>query len=334
MSNRYDVYAIGNAIVDNEIQIDDGFLAATGLEKGLMTLASADEQSAVLEGLAGRPQHSAAGGSAANTAVGVAQFGGTTLFIGRVGNDASGALYRDSLAKAGVEFGVAGTSSSPTGACLVLVTPDGERTMQTSLGAAAEINADDVDVERIGQSQVLYVEGYLFGAPNAAQAADKAMKAARDAGVRISLTLSDPGMAEHFIDEFKRVTKEYVDILFCNEHEARIYAGGGTREEVLRTIGNDCRLVFMTCGADGSLVHDNGRILSVDGFSVPVVDTTGAGDMYAAGALYGITHGMEPADAGKLGSFASAKVVSQMGPRLSEALADRIPQILAGAKPV
>ena len=334
MNHRYDVYGIGSALVDTEVEVDGSLLSDLGLEKGVMTLVSAEQQAALLDSLAGHARHSAAGGSAANTVVGVAQFGGRAFFTAKVGSDVSAALYRESMAEAGVEFDVDGADGAPTGTCLVLVTPDGERTMQTALGASSGLGPADVDVERIGQSQVVYIEGYLFGSPTAAQAAVRAMEASRDAGVSVSLSLSDPLMAHHFADDFKRATQEYVDVLFCNEHEARIYAGGGTRDEALRAIGEDCSRVFMTCGADGSLVYDHGRLIQVDGFSVPVVDTTGAGDIYAAGVLHGLTRGMDAAAAGKLGSFASAKVVTQWGPRLREALTDHVPSILRGAHPV
>jgi sugar/nucleoside kinase (ribokinase family) len=330
---RYDVYGIGNAIVDTEVLVEDLVLGTHGLKKGVMTLVSEDVQGALLDGLADYAQHGAAGGSAANTVVGVAQFGGKPFFTGKVGGDMRGALYRKSMAEVGVEFDVAATNGAPTGSCLVLVTPDGERTMQTSLGASAGLVADDVDVERIGQSQLIYVEGYLFGSPTAGAAAVHSMEAAKSAGVKISLTLSDPGMAEHFIDDFRRVTKEYVDILFCNEHEARIYADGGNRQEIIKAVGQDCGQVFMTCGGDGSMVYDHGAIMEVPGYSVPVVDTTGAGDVYAAGVLYGLTSGKTVTDAGRLGSFASARIVTQMGPRLQVRLGDRIAAILADAMP-
>ena len=330
---KYDVYGIGNAIVDTEVQVEDLLLTSHGLEKGIMTLVSADEQAALLGGLAGCQQHGAAGGSAANTMVGVAQFGGKAFFSGKVGRDMSGALYRESMAEVGVEFDVEAADGSPTGTCLVLVTPDGERTMQTSLGAATELQAGDVDAERIGASRIVYVEGYLFGSPSAEKAAVRSMEEARKAGVTVSLTLSDPGMAEHFADQFRAAAKEYVDVLFCNQHEAMIYAGVDDRGAALTALGKDCDQVFMTCGGDGSIVFDHGAVIPIAGYGVPVVDTTGAGDIYAAGVLYGLTNGMDVASAAKLGSFASARIVTQLGPRLSEALGDHISVIMDGAHP-
>lgn len=335
MAYRYDVSGVGNAIVDTEVQVNDDLLRSNELAKGIMTLVSGEQQAALLGGLAGYDQHGAAGGSAANTMVGVAQFGGTAYYTGKVGNDMAGALYRESMAEAGVEFDVAGSDGLPTGTCLILVTPDGERTMQTSLGASVELTPGDIDEGRVRESQIVYVEGYLFGSPLASRAAIRAMELAQNAEVRVALSLSDPAMAEHFREPFKKATKSFVDVLFCNEHEARFYVGSeaGSREQTIRAIGADCGMVFMTCGADGSLVYDHGAIVEVRGHRVPVVDTTGAGDVYASGVLYGLTNGMSVPEAGRLGSFASAKIVSQLGPRLDVRLGEHIATIMDGADP-
>lgn len=334
MAYDYDVYGVGNAIVDTEVEVEDSFLAGHGMDKGIMTLVSPESQAALLRSLAGHAQHGSAGGSAANTMTAVAHFGGRAFFTGKVGDDAHGALYRESLAEAGVEFDMAPADTGATGACVVLVTPDGERTMQTSLGAASALGPDDIDLDALQSSRVVYVEGYLLSTSPCAEAAESAMAAASDAGVRVALSLSDPAIAAHFIDRFRRVTRQYVDILFCNEHEAEIYGGGGSREERLRAVGADVPLVFMTCGADGALVFDAGVVSHVRGHAVPVVDTTGAGDVFAAGALYGLTHGLNPADAGKLGSFAAARVVTGFGARLREPLHETLETILSGAHPL
>lgn len=334
MTYRYDVYGIGNAIVDTEVEVDDAFLVAQRLEKGIMTLAPAEAQAVLLASLAGRAQHGSAGGSAANTMTAVAWFGGAAFFTGKIGDDMHGALYRESLAESGVAFDMTPSESGPTGACVVLVTPDGERTMQTSLGAASTLAPDDIAIDALRSSRTVYVEGYLLSTPSCAEAAERAMSAAADAGVPVALSLSDPGIARVFIDEFRRVTRRYADILFCNEHEAEIYVGGGSREERLRAVGADVPLVFMTCGADGALVFDAGEITPVPGYVVPVVDTTGAGDVFAAGALYGLTHDLSPAHAGKLGAFASARIVTEFGARLRGPLHQTPETILSGAHPL
>lgn len=320
--------------MDTEVRIQDVVLAAHGLRKGYMSLVSAEEQEFLFAGLQDYPTNRAAGGSAANTMVGVARFGGSAFYAGKVGNDMTGALYRESLAEAGVDFDVAAHDGAPTGTCLVLVSPDGERTMQTHLGASSGLRAADINSERIHQSAMVYVEGYLWGSAGTRAAAERAMETARSADVRVALSLSDPSMVEAFGDDLRRATKTLVHTVFCNEHEGRLYAGvRGSREDVLRALARDCAQVFMTAGADGSLAYARGRVTPIAPHRVAVVDTTGAGDVYAAGVLHGLTHGMSVADAGRLGSFASALIVTTMGPRLKRSLADHVPAILAGASP-
>ena len=334
MADDYDVYALGNAIVDTEIAVDDDFLSANGLSKGTMTLVSDERQAALMRQLAGHTKHGAAGGSAANAVVGVAQLGGRAFFTGKIGDDENGALYRRSMAEAGVDFDVDAISSSPTGSSLILVTPDAERTMQTTLGASYHLTADDVDDGRIGRTQVLYVEGYLFGSPTTEAVVRHAMGAAASAGVRIALSLSDPSMVANFGDAIRHATRTKVDLLLCNEHEAAVYTGREPREESLRELAKDCPLVFMTCGGDGSLISDGGKVTKLSAYEVPVVDTTGAGDLYAAGVLYGLTHGLSPAESGKLGSFAAARIVAQVGPRLESPSWGPVQRILDGAHPL
>ena len=342
MGRRYDVYGIGNAIADTEVRVEDALLSVHGLRPGLMTLVSEEAQQRLLGSLGGRPMVYAAGGSAANTMAGVVHFGGSACFLGKVGADAPGALYRESLAEVGVEFD-GGTAPAPTGACLILVTPDGERTMQTHLGASSLLDPADVDEEQIARSSMLYVEGYLWGAPSNARAAEQAIAAAKRAGVPVALSLSDPAVTSAFLDTFRSVVRESADVVFSNEHEAAIYAGAATldppeaseerRRASLSTVGTDAERVFMTCGADGSMVWELGETLAVGGHRVEVVDTTGAGDLYAAGVVYGLTRGMSAREAAMLGTFASARVVTRMGPRLPGPLADEVPTILAGAHP-
>ena len=348
MNARYDVYGIGSALVDTEARIDDAFLAARGFDKGIMTLASTETIAAALADLSGRETHRSAGGSAANTMAGVAQFGGRAFFAGKSGADVSAALYRASLAEAGVAFDVAVHPDEPTGVCLALITPDGERTMLTSLGAAAAISPADLDPEPVRSSAVVYIEGYLIGAPEGPDAIERVMRLAAESGRRVAVSLSDPALTAHFAEPFRRIVREYADILFCNEQEAEAYAGGGERllralgedmpggdgERLLRALGEDAPVVFMTRGADGAMALDASGSLSVPGRAVPVVDTTGAGDAFAAGALYGLTHGMSAGDAARLGVYASAKVVAAFGARLKEPLRHSPEAILAGADPM
>ena len=334
MKQRYDVFAIGHAIVDTEVRVEDAVVERYGLARGVMTLVSAESQAALLAGLDGRPQHHAAGGSAANTLVGLTQLGGSACFAGKVGADEQGGVFRASLANVGVDFATGATADDATGSCLILVTPDGERTMQTHLGASAQLGNGDIDPDRVAASSIAYVEGYLFGSPSGLEAAQRVMAAASDAGATVALTLSDPAMTTHFLHEFKPAASRYADVLFCNEHEAEIYAGGGSREERLEAVAQDAPLVFMTCGADGAMVWDRGTIARIPGHVVPVVDTTGAGDAFAAGALYGLTRGMSAADAARIGAFISARIVSLMGPRLPGPPGAGVEAMLAGAHPL
>jgi len=333
LDKQYDVYGLGNALVDTEVQVEEAILTSQKLEKGLMSLVSQDYQEQLLAALDGRHRVEAAGGSAANTMVGVALFGGKAFYTGKVGGDMAGALYRESMAEVGVEFDVEADNGS-TGTCLILVTPDGERTMQTSLGSSTSLGVADVDKERLANSHMLYVEGYLWGGPSTKAVALHAMELAKAAGTSVALSLSDPGMVQFAGGSLREAAKEHVNIVFCNEHEARLYSGADSREDTLRQIGQDCPMVFMTCGGDGSLVYDHGKITTVAPHKVPVIDTTGAGDVYASGVLYGLTHEMTPEQAGILGSYASAKIVTGMGPRLKDSLADQIGAILNGAHPL
>ena len=332
-SRQYDVYGVGNAITDIEVTVDDALLADRGIRKGMMALVSPEEQAALLAALSGKAQWPAAGGSVANTMVGVARFGGSALFTGKVGNDPMGETYRASMAEAGVELDVE-AASGPTGTCLVLVTSDGERTMRTSLGSSSALGPADIHADRIARARMVYVEGYLWGSASTASAGARALELARSAGAQTSLTLSDPSMVESHGDELRRLVPQMVDVVFCNEQEAKLYSGADDRLEALHGLGRDCPLVFMTCGADGSIICYRGEITHVAAHRVPVVDTTGAGDAYAAGALYGLARGLTPEQAGMLGSFAAARVVAQMGPRLSDSLVGLISDILDGAHPL
>jgi sugar/nucleoside kinase (ribokinase family) len=333
MDTRYDIYGVGNAIVDTEVQVADSFLTSHDLRKGVMALVTPKEQERLRASLTAHKQIDAAGGSAANTLVGMALLGGTAFYSGKIGDDLPGALYRRSMAEAGVEFDVK-DAHGPTGTCLVLVTADGERTMQTSLGSSSMLLPSDIHPDRIAQSRMLYVEGYLWATPSTASAVEHAMELAGLNNVPVAISLSDPAIVQAFGDALRRVTRELAEVVFCNEREAKTYTGTNDRMEAVRGLSQDCPLVFMTCGSDGSMVSDHGHITAIDGHQVPMIDTTGAGDMYAAGALYGLTHQMPPDQAGKLASFVSARMVTVRGPRLNESLADRIPAILAGAHPM
>lgn len=329
----HDVYGVGNAIIDTEIQVSDEVVIKAGLKKGTSALATLEDQVRLFESLPEVELLSTAGGSVANTLVCVARLGGQAYFLGKVGDDEDGVIYRRSLRDARVGFSITNATGS-TGTCLVLVTPDGERTMQTNLAAANRLNYSDVDSEPILQSRIVYVEGYLWGNPSTATTAEYIMSLAQSSGVPVAISFSDPALIGSFGQAIKAATRKYASIVFCNESEAQAYANNHDSIQALYSVAQDCHQVFMTCGKEGSMVLDRGRLTIIDGYEVPATDTTGAGDAYAAGVLYGLTHSFTATDAGKIGSFISARMVTELGPRLGSSMIGRVPAILEGAHPL
>jgi sugar/nucleoside kinase (ribokinase family) len=319
---RLDVVGVGNALVDVISMESDDFLAEHSLVKGSMRLIEPDEAVALYDAMG--PGLEASGGSAGNTLAGLASLGGSGGFIGRVRDDQLGAVYAHDIRAVGVEFPVTpAPSGPPTGRSLIIVTPDGQRTMNTLLGAAAELTPDDIDEAFVARGQVTYLEGYLFDREQAGQAFEKAARAAHSAGNRVALTLSDSFCVERFLDAFRALVAEEVDILFGNEDELRMLYETDDPLEALRAAEAACELVVMTRGAAGSIVSRRGEQVEVAAEPVArVVDTTGAGDLFAAGFLYGLTHGKDLATSARLGSIAAAEVISHVGPRPETSLAD------------
>ena len=335
MGKLYDVYGLGNAIVDIELRVSDDELLMLGLKKGLMEFATHEEQEHVIQLLKAHVKNEAAGGSTANTMGGVAKFGGSPCFIGKVCSDGNGNLYKEILKKNGVEYSTE-SASGPTGTCCVLVTPDGERTMLTFLGVSTEIGPEDINESGILNSRLVYIEGYMWGSDKTRLAANHVINIARSNNIPIALSLSDPGFVSLFADEFKQIVTNSIDIIFCNEHEAAIYSNvdqesgdeKSNRELSLSKLGLDCDLVFMTCGASGAYISNRGRQEFVNARAVSAIDSTGAGDAFAAGAIFGLVNGESPEDAAKLGSYAAALVVQNFGPRVSESLINKKDEIL------
>jgi sugar/nucleoside kinase (ribokinase family) len=310
----YDVVAVGNALVDVLAHSDDAFLEAQGLHKGAMRLIDAEEADR-LYGAMG-PGVEASGGSVANTAVGVASFGGRSAYIGKVRDDELGRIFRHDIRAIGVEFDVPpATSGPPTGRSLIIVTSDAERTMNTFLGIAALLAPEDIDAEVIARSSVTYCEGYLWDVEVAKQAIRTAMDAARSAGRRVAMSLSDGFCVERHRDEFRDLVEQRVDILFGNETEVcSLYQCDG--EGAIDRLRGRCELAFVTRGAAGSVVVAGDDIHVVDSHPAgAIIDKTGAGDMYAAGVLYGLTHGHDVVAAARLGSMAASEVIGHFGPR-------------------
>ena len=325
-----DVVALGHPLVDVLAHETEDVVARARVERGAMTMVDAARSDEIYAQLG--PAQETSGGSAANTAVGVAAFGGHAAFIGRIADDAFGKVFAHDLRGAGVEFDVPpATDGSATGRCLVIVGSDAERTMCTYLGAGAEIDPRDVDADRISNSMVTYLEGYLWDGEAAKDAIRRAASLARAAGRKVALTLSDPFCVERNRSEFLELIRSDVDLLFANEQEISMLYGADDFDEAAERVAAHCDIAALTRGADGSVVVAGGRRYDIPADPVAaVIDTTGAGDLYAAGVLYGFTHGHDPATCGRLGSLAAAEVISHLGARPEASLVDRARSLPSG----
>jgi sugar/nucleoside kinase (ribokinase family) len=324
-----DVVALGHPLVDVLAREADDVVARAGVERGAMTMVDAARSDEIYAQLG--PAQETSGGSAANTAVGVASFGGRAAFIGRIADDSFGKVFAHDLRSAAVEFDVSpATDGSPTGRCLVIVAADAERTMCTYLGAGAEIDPRDVDGDRIASAAVTYLEGYLWDEPAAKDAIRRAASLARAAGRKVALTLSDPFCVERHRDEFRALVENDVDVLFANEHEITMLYETDDFGEAARRVAGVCEIAALTCGPAGSVIVGRGERHAIDAEPVErLIDTTGAGDLYAAGFLFGLTHGVDLATCGRLASLAAAEVISHLGARPEASLADRATALLA-----
>lgn len=313
----YDVYGLGNALVDMEFAIDDDFLNRHDIAKGHMTLVDEDKIDALVADLAGHSPERMSGGSAANTLIAVQAFGASTYYSCKVADDATGAYFLQDLADAGVVTNTNARSElGKSGHCLVLITPDAERSMNTFLGISSNLSTGEVDEAALARSRYFYVEGYLSSSDDALQAAINACQIARDNGVKTAVSLSDPSMVEFFRDNLTRILGNGVDHLFCNEEEALTWAGTDSLEVAINELRDIAAQVNVTLGAKGSLVVANNSQSLVPGTPVDAVDTTGAGDIYAGGCLYGWVSGMSPEQAAGLGNYAAAELVKRFGARL------------------
>jgi sugar/nucleoside kinase (ribokinase family) len=314
MSAALDVVALGNALVDILSHEHDDLITRLGSEKGTMHMVDAARADEVYAAMG--PAREVSGGSAANTATGIASFGGAAAYIGRVADDTFGSVFAHDLRGAGVRFDAPlASNGQPTGRCLVLVTPDAQRTMFTFLGAATELDPNYVDESLISDARVTFLEGYLWDQPPAKDAIRRAASIAHAAGGRVALTLSDPFCVERHRDEFRHLIEQEIDIVFGNEEELRSLYQVDSFDDALQHVRGHCEIAALTRGARGSVVVGGDEVHVIDAVPVQVVDTTGAGDLYAAGFLYGITHGHDLATAGRLASLAAGEVISHLGAR-------------------
>jgi sugar/nucleoside kinase (ribokinase family) len=312
---QYDVVGIGNAIVDVIARADDAFLAAKKLAKGAMTLIDEAQADALYAAMG--PGTESSGGSAGNTMAGIASLGGKGAYIGKVRNDQLGQVFAHDMRSIGVSFdSKAATAGPSTARCLILVTPDAQRTMNTYLGACVNLGPGDVDEAVVKDARVTYLEGYLWDPPQAKEAFVKAAKIAHAAGRKVSLSLSDAFCVDRHRDSFRDLVANHVDILFANESEIKsLYEVEGF-DAALQAVRGSCEIACLTRSEKGSVIVAGEEVHVIDAERAgAVVDTTGAGDLYAAGFLYGAARGYEAAACGALGSLAAAEVISHMGPR-------------------
>lgn len=318
---RYDIYGMGNALLDTEVEIDDAFLARLGISKGMMTLVDAAQQRALLDALtAHSPAHKrASGGSAANSITAACCFGSRTYFSCRVAHDEAGDFYLGDMERAGVTVNRNARGDGVTGRCLVMITPDAERTMHTFLGISETLSRADLDDEAIRASRWTYLEGYLASSATGREAAMHARSVARAAGRRVALTFSDPAMVQYFRDGLSTMLGDGVDLLFCNHVEAQLWTGAGSVAQAAEALRAIASTFVITRGGDGALAFDGQRFHDIAPTPVRAVDSNGAGDMFAGAFLHGLNAGMDFPAAGRLASVAAAAVVGSFGPRLAPA---------------
>ena len=327
--HQYDVASIGNAIVDIIASVDDRFLLTHRIAKGAMTLIDEFRAKELLKALADNHQtmsnlHEVAGGSAANTMAGLASLGGTGLFMGKVSDDRLGRAFAQSLAATGITFHNGNSpSNASTATSMIAVTPDGQRSMNTFLGACREVTPDDVAEDHIARARILYIEGYMWDEHKAKEASRKAIAAAKGAGGRIALTLSDTFCVGRFRDEFLHLLDRDVNILFANEEEAKALFEVEDFDGVVAGAKKWGGIAALTRSAKGCVIVEEGMIHEIPAVPVKqVIDTTGAGDQFAAGFLYGLTRGKGLADCGRLGALAASEVISHYGARPEASLKD------------
>ena len=314
-AKTYDVVGIGNAIVDIIARCDDAFLSKRDLDKGFMRLIDADDAASLYEEMG--PATERSGGSVANSIAGLASFGASCGFIGRVAADQFGGIFRHDIRSLGIEYTTEpAVDGQPTARCLILVTPDGERTMNTFLGASVDLTAADIDPHLIGAAKFVYLEGYLFDKDAAKSAFHEAARLAKESGAKVALSLSDPFCVDRHREDFRALVKDGADIVFANEKEITSLYETNTFLEAADAALQDCEMAVLTRSEVGSLIVSSGETTEIPADPVSqVVDATGAGDLYAAGFLYGLARRLPLETCGRLGSLAAAEAISHIGAR-------------------
>jgi sugar/nucleoside kinase (ribokinase family) len=314
----YNIYGIGAALVDTEVEVSDAFLASAQIDKGVMTLVDETRQSELLAALASENTHMLrkCGGSVCNSVVAASSLGASTFFSGKVADDSDGGLYIDDLNDAGVAFHSAGQESGITGKCLVMVTDDAERTMNTFLGASEAFSAREIDQAALVDSEWFYVEGYLVTDESRTLATKAAVETAKANHVKVAISLSDPFVVAVFGDALREVIGGGVDLIFCNKDEAMAFTGTESLETAAEALKQYTKTFAITDGANGAITFDGNETNQSKGVEAKAIDTNGAGDMFAGAFLYAITSGKSYAWAASLANDCAARVVAQFGPRL------------------
>lgn len=322
----YDVYGIGNAIVDIVTEVDIDFFEKNHVEKGVMTLVDEKRQIELMKAIDMKKSRMSGGGSAGNTVVALNQFGGKSFYSFVVARDEIGKFFLEDLRRNGVDTNVKFENCSPglSGRCLVMTSPDAQRTMNTFLGVSSFLSPEHLDEESIRNSSYVYLEGYLVPSPNGLAAMKQAKKIAERNKVNVALTFSDPSMVKYYSEQMEEIVGASVDLLFCNEEEAMIFTGTNSVIEAREKLKQVARHFAITLGANGAMIYDGDTFIQIEPYNVRAVDTNGAGDMFSGAFLYGITHHHSYAEAGKLASRASSSVVRQWGPRLEPHQAKKI----------
>lgn len=316
---KYDVYGIGNALVDLEAKVTDEFIKQFEVPKGLMTLVDDEHQRKLIDAMDNGDIKKKSGGSAGNTVIAVSQFGGQAFYSCKISNDDYGDIFNKDLTDLGIASNLDNIDrgDGPTGRCLVMITDDADRTMNTFLGVSVHLSRNEVDEDAIRASEYVYLEGYPVTSESAFEALKYTKKIAEEAGVKTSLTLSDPSIVKAFKNQFVELIGASVDLLFCNEDEALEFTGTDNLMDAREALKKDAKRFVITQGANGAMIFDGDTFIDIEPYGVKAVDTNGAGDMFAGAFLYGITNGLGFAGAGKLASLASSRVVAQYGPRLA-----------------
>ncbi len=318
MTKKYKVFGIGNALVDMEFEVTEKFLLENNVEKGLMTLVEQERQAELLEKLSGIQHKRNCGGSAANTVIAATQLGASNYYSCKVANDETGEFYYSDMKEIGVRSNIEESRfDGETGKCMVLITPDADRTMNTYLGITSTYAKDEIIKDELINSEWLYIEGYLVTGPNSKEAAIYARDIAQENGVKVALTLSDPGIVGFFKDGFKEIigTKK-LDLIFCNEEEAMSFTGQDNLESAMESLKELTNAFAITTGPKGAVVFDGAHTTYVLTNKVDAIDTNGAGDLFAGSFLYAITNGSSYGEAARFSCACSSKLVTQFGARL------------------